>query len=78
MLRLDLLTFPFSEGRDSQRFVFHTKLTDKCFSFCCVYLIVTVNVGVDVFAEGMKRLRDDVHVNPQFKRPFGPPTRGES
>ncbi|PIN14518.1 Histone deacetylase complex, SIN3 component [Handroanthus impetiginosus] len=26
----------------------------------------------------MKRLRDDVYVNPQFKRPFGPSSRGES
>ncbi|KAL0395669.1 UNVERIFIED_CONTAM: Paired amphipathic helix protein Sin3-like 2 [Sesamum calycinum] len=27
---------------------------------------------------GMKRLRDDVYVNPQFKRPFGPSSRVES
>ncbi|KAG6413771.1 hypothetical protein SASPL_126485 [Salvia splendens] len=26
----------------------------------------------------MKRLRDDVFLNPQFKRPFGSSSRGES
>ncbi|GER41363.1 paired amphipathic helix protein Sin3, partial [Striga asiatica] len=33
---------------------------------------------VGVFCRGMKRLRDDVYVNPQYKRPFSPASRVES